>query len=70
MKRIIATLVLLAVSAQTAIAANLPKLRVGYVPEPAHGLYFVARDKGYFKQAGSRCGSVPVRQRRGGDQRA
>jgi NitT/TauT family transport system substrate-binding protein len=52
MKRIIATLLLLAVTAQTAIAANLPKLRVGYIPEPAHGLYFVARDKGYFKQAG------------------
>lgn len=52
MKRIIATLLLLAVSAQTALAANLPKLRVGYVPEPAHGLYFVAKEKGYFKEAG------------------
>jgi len=33
-------------------AADLPKLRVGYVAEPAHGLYYVAKDKGYFKEEG------------------
>lgn len=33
-------------------AADLPKLRVGYVAEPAHGLYYVAKDKGYFKDEG------------------
>jgi NitT/TauT family transport system substrate-binding protein len=52
MKRLITSLLLLAVAAQTALAADLPKLRVGYVPEPAHGLYFVAKEKGYFKEAG------------------
>lgn len=52
MKRIIVALLLLVAMAQAAIAANLPKLRVGYVPEPAHGLYFVAKEKGYFRDAG------------------
>jgi len=27
-------------------------MRVGYVPEPAHGLYYVAKEKGYFKKEG------------------
>jgi NitT/TauT family transport system substrate-binding protein len=52
MKRIIALLLMLTVLASTAGAAELPKLRVGYVPEPAHGLYFVAKEKGYFKEEG------------------
>lgn len=52
MKRIIALTLLLSFMASNLIAATLPKLRVGYVPEPAHGLYFVAKEKGYFKEEG------------------
>jgi NitT/TauT family transport system substrate-binding protein len=52
MRRIIAALLLFTFMASIAGAADLPKLRVGYVPEPAHGLYFVAREKGYFKEEG------------------
>lgn len=52
MKRIIAALLLLALMTSSVIAADLPKLRVGYVPEPAHGLYFLAKEKGYFKEEG------------------
>jgi NitT/TauT family transport system substrate-binding protein len=52
MKKIIALTLLLSFMASSAMAAALPKLRVGYVPEPAHGLYFVAKEKGYFKDAG------------------
>ena len=52
MKRIVTVVLLLSLLATGALAAGLPKLRVGYVPEPAHGLYFVARDKGYFKEEG------------------
>ncbi len=52
MKRIIAFVLLLTMVAGTAFGASLPKLRVGYVPEPAHGLYFVAKEKGYFKEEG------------------
>jgi len=52
MKRIIALTMLLSVLSSNVIAAALPKLRVGYVPEPAHGLYFVAKEKGYFKEEG------------------
>lgn len=52
MKRIFTALLTTLVMAYTAIAADLPKLRVGYVPEPAHGLYYVAKEKGYFKQEG------------------
>lgn len=52
MKRIIAAFLLSMFMMSAAVAANLPKLRVGYVPEPAHGLYFVAKEKGYFKEEG------------------
>lgn len=52
MKRIIALTLLLSFMASNVMAAALPKLRVGYVPEPAHGLYFVAKEKGYFKEEG------------------
>jgi len=52
MKRIIIALLLLVATVHTCLAADLPRLRVGYVPEPAHGLYFVAKEKGYFKEAG------------------
>ena len=52
MQRIVTFVLLLSLLATVALAADLPKLRVGYIPEPAHGLYFVARDKGYFKEEG------------------
>jgi NitT/TauT family transport system substrate-binding protein len=52
MKRMITGLLLGLTLASAARAATLPKLRVGYVPEPAHGLYFVAKEKGYFKEEG------------------
>ena len=52
MKSIVAVFLLLSLLATASLAADLPKLRVGYIPEPAHGLYFVARDKGYFKEEG------------------
>ncbi|WP_224957772.1 ABC transporter substrate-binding protein [Geomonas subterranea] len=52
MKRIFALVVMIALLAGSAYGAPLPKLRVGYVPEPAHGLYFVAKEKGFFKDEG------------------
>lgn len=52
MKRITMFVLLLSLVASTVFGASLPKLRVGYVPEPAHGLYFVAKEKGYFKEEG------------------
>jgi NitT/TauT family transport system substrate-binding protein len=51
-RRIIALTLLLSLAASSVMAAALPKLRVGYVPEPAHGLYFLAKEKGYFKEEG------------------
>lgn len=50
--RIVGLILLMFLAVGSAHAADLPKLRVGYVPEPAHGLYFVARDKGYFNEEG------------------
>lgn len=52
MKRIVMLALMVALFAGTAFGGGLPKLRVGYIPEPAHGLYFVAKEKGYFKQEG------------------
>jgi NitT/TauT family transport system substrate-binding protein len=52
MKRIVTLVLAWSLLAATALAADLPKLRVGYVPEPAHGLYFVAKENGYFKEEG------------------
>lgn len=52
MKRIMLFVLLLSLVTGAAFGAELPKLRVGYVPEPAHGLYFVAKEKGYFKEEG------------------
>jgi NitT/TauT family transport system substrate-binding protein len=52
MRIIIVLTLLLSLAASIVIAADLPKLRVGYVPEPAHGLYFVAKEKGFFKEEG------------------
>ena len=33
-------------------AKNLDKVRIGYVAEPAHGLFFLAQEKGFFKEQG------------------
>ncbi len=52
MKRIFALALTIAMLDGSAYGASLPKLRVGYVPEPAHGLYFVAKEKGFFKEEG------------------
>ena len=52
MKKIITAALLLIFSAGIAGAKDLPKLKVGHVAEPAHGLYYVAKDKGYFKEEG------------------
>ena len=40
-----------AASATLALAAA-DKVRVGYLAEPAHGLHFIAREKGYFAEEG------------------
>lgn len=52
MKRIITLVLMMVLLAASAYGAGLPKLRVGYIPEPAHGLYFVAKEKGYFAEEG------------------
>ena len=53
-KKIISVLlfIVLLIPGVMAQAAGQQKLRVGYVAEPAHGLYYVAKDKGYFKDEG------------------
>jgi NitT/TauT family transport system substrate-binding protein len=33
-------------------ASEPGKFRVGFIAEPAHGLHFIARDKGFFREAG------------------
>ncbi|BCG47685.1 ABC transporter, substrate-binding protein [Citrifermentans bremense] len=55
MKRIISlvlALALLALSGLSAQAAELHKLKVGHLPTSGHLLYFVAQEKGFFKQEG------------------
>jgi len=37
---------------QAAAGGELKKFNVGYLPSPGHVLYFVAKEKGYFKEAG------------------
>lgn len=39
-------------SARPARAATPGHFRVGFIAEPAHGLHFLAREKGYFKEQG------------------
>lgn len=51
-KKVIGVVFIVLFAAVAVRAAELPKLRVGYVAEPAHGLYYVAKDKGYFKEEG------------------
>jgi NitT/TauT family transport system substrate-binding protein len=53
MKRLLALLLLLALTmAGTGHAAELKKLKVGYLPTSGHLLYFVAKEKGFFQQEG------------------
>ncbi len=53
MKRLLALLVLLTLTVtSTGFAAELKKLKIGYLPTSGHLLYFVAKEKGYFQQEG------------------
>lgn len=55
MKRILALFIavlLVAASSVGALAAELKKLKVGYLPTSGHLLYFVAKEKGFFQQEG------------------
>lgn len=53
MKRIFALLALLTLTlAAPGHAAELKKLKVGYLPTSGHLLYFVAKEKGFFQQEG------------------
>jgi len=55
MNRIVSLIIaitLLALSATGALAADLKKLKVGYLPTSGHLLYFVAKEKGFFQQEG------------------
>lgn len=55
MKRLLmicAALLVLVMSAGSSFAAELSKLKVGYLPTSGHLLYFVAKEKGFFQQEG------------------
>ena len=39
-------------AAGCAVASGADKVRVGYLAEPAHGLHFIAKEKGYFAEEG------------------
>jgi NitT/TauT family transport system substrate-binding protein len=56
LKAVIVTAALLAAGqagAEESASARTPdKMRIGYIPEPAHGLHFLAREKGFFKEEG------------------
>lgn len=53
MKRVFALLLLATLTlAGIGHAAELKKLKVGYLPTSGHLLYFVAKEKGYFQQEG------------------
>ena len=39
-------------AAGCAIASGADKVRVGYLAEPAHGLHFIAKEKGFFAEEG------------------
>ena len=49
---LLSALIVLASAPALAAAEGLTKVRIGYVAEPAHGLFFLAQEKGYFKDAG------------------
>lgn len=53
MNRLLSLLLLFTLTlGSTASAAELSKLKVGYLPTSGHLLYFVAKEKGYFQQEG------------------
>ena len=56
MKRFLSAALLAASMAGGALCADDAKkpelFRIGYIAEPAHGLHFLARDKGFFKEEG------------------
>lgn len=53
MNRLLSLLLLFALTlGSTASAAELSKLKVGYLPTSGHLLYFVAKEKGFFQQEG------------------
>ena len=55
MKKLLIGLLVLALVGMMAVggfAAELKKLKVGYLPTSGHLLYFVAKEKGYFEQEG------------------
>ncbi len=55
MKRLLllsGALLVLAMSVGSGFAAELSKLKVGYLPTSGHLLYFVAKEKGFFQQEG------------------
>ena len=45
-------LVMLVIGVGNSFAADLKKLKVGYLPTSGHLLYFVAKEKGFFQQEG------------------
>lgn len=49
---IILTVALLAMGTTGGFAAELKKLKVGYLPTSGHLLYFVAKERGFFQQEG------------------
>lgn len=53
MNRLLALILLMVLTLGTTVhAAELKKLKVGYLPTSGHLLYFVAKEKGYFQQEG------------------
>ena len=52
MKRIFVLMLLTLLLATTGYASELKKLKIGYLPTSGHLLYFVAQEKGFFKQEG------------------
>jgi NitT/TauT family transport system substrate-binding protein len=52
MKKLFALLLLTLTLASTGYATELKKLKIGYLPTSGHLLYFVAQEKGFFKQEG------------------
>ena len=52
MMKLMVILALLALGLGSAQAAELKKLKVGYLPTSGHLLYFVAKEKGFFQQEG------------------
>ena len=45
-------IVITLVTVLASLAGAADKLKIGYIPEPAHGLHFIAKEKGYFSEEG------------------